>query len=62
MDYRKDSNMITRVIYTDLDTLYDTKITLLNMIDPRLIREYLSREYNILDHTLYLSNKAFDRI
>lgn len=62
MDYRKDSNMITRVIYTDLDTLYDTKITLLNMIDPRLVREYLSREYNILDHTLYLSNKAFDRI
>ena len=62
MDYRKDSNMITRVIYTDLDTLYDTKITLLNMIDPRLVREYLSRVYNILDHTLYLSNKAFDRI
>lgn len=62
MDYRKDSNMITRVIYTDLDTLYDTKITLLNMIDPRLVREYLSREYDILDHTLYLSNKAFDRI
>ena len=62
MDYRKDSNMITRVIYTDLDTLYDTKITLLNMIDPRLIREYLSREYDILDHILYLSNKAFDKI
>ena len=62
MDYSKDSNMITRLIYTDLDTLYDTKITLLNMIDPRLVREYLSREYDILDHTLYLSNKAFDKI
>ena len=62
MDYSKDSNMITRIIYTDLDTLYDTKITLLNMIDPRLVREYLSREYDILDHTLYLSNKAFDKI
>ena len=62
MDYNKDSNMITRIIYTDLDTLYDTKITLLNMIDSRLVREYLSREYDILDHTLYLSNKAFNRI
>lgn len=62
MDYSKDSNMITRIIYTDLDTLYDTKITLLNMIDHRLVREYLSREYDILDHTLYLSNKAFDKI
>lgn len=62
MDYSKDSNMITRLIYTDLDTLYDTKITLLNMIDPRLVREYLSREYDILDHYLYLNNKAFDKI
>jgi hypothetical protein len=62
MDYSKETSMITRVIYTDLDTLYDTKITLLNMIDPRLVREYLSREYDILDHTLYLSNKAFDKI
>lgn len=62
MDYSKDSNMITRIIYTDLDTLYDTKITLLNMIDHRLVREYLSREYDILDHTLYLNNKAFDKI
>ncbi len=62
MDYSKDTNMITRIIYTDLDTLYDTKITLLNMIDPRLVREYLSREYDILDHILYLSNKSFDKI
>lgn len=59
MDYSKDTNMITRVIYTDLDTLYDTKITLLNMIDPRLVREYLSDEYGIHDHLLYLSNKSF---
>lgn len=62
MNYSKDTNMITRIIYTDLDTLYDTKITLLNMIDPRLVREYLSREYDILDHILYLSNKSFDKI
>lgn len=62
MDYSKDTNMITRILYTDLDTIYDTKITLINMIDPRLVREYLSREYDILDHTLYLSDKAFDKI
>lgn len=48
-----------KIIYTDLDTLFDTELALLDLIDIRIVKEYYSREYNIPNSYLYLSNKVF---
>lgn len=51
--------MTKRLIYTDLDSLFDTKIVFLGMIDNRLVREYATREYNIDNGILYLTDETF---
>lgn len=56
------SDTPSRFIYTDLDSLYDTKLTLLNMIDSRLAIEYVYREYDLTDQILYLNNDVFNSI
>lgn len=56
------SDTPSRFIYTDLDSLYDTKLTLLNMIDSRLAIEYVYREYDLTDQVLYLNNNVFNSI
>lgn len=56
------SDTPSRFIYTDLDSLYDTKLTLLNMIDSRLAIEYIYREYDLTDQVLYLNNNVFNSI
>lgn len=48
-----------KVIYTDLDTLFDTELALLDLIDIRLVREYYSNEYNIPNSYLYLNHNDF---
>lgn len=54
----KDSSF-TRVIYTELDSLYDTKIALLDIIDPRLAKEYLFKKIGIPNQVLYVNNTTF---
>ncbi len=56
----ESSGNISRNIYTDLDTMYDTKLTVLNMIDSRLAIEYVSREYDIPDQILYVNESVLD--
>lgn len=54
-----DDSMSTRRIYTTLDSLFDTELAYLDLIDPRLSREYFTDEYNIEDSYLYLSYSSF---
>ena len=54
-----DDSMSTRRIYTTLDSLFDTELAYLDLIDPRLSREYFTDEYSIEDSYLYLSYSSF---
>ena len=54
-----DDSMSTRRVYTTLDSLFDTELAYLDLIDPRLSREYFTDEYNIEDSYLYLSFSSF---
>lgn len=51
--------MSKRIIYTDLDSLFDTEVVYLDLIDPRLVREYYSNEANINNSYLYLNRMDF---
>lgn len=52
----------TKRIYTTLDSLFDTELTFLDLIDSRLSREYLSNEYNIENSYLYMSYEVFKEL
>lgn len=47
-------------IYTDLDSLFDTELALLSIIDDRLVKEYCTNEYSIPNAYLYLNHKDFE--
>lgn len=59
MSKDKDDLVSTKRIYTDLDSLFDTEITYLGIIDSRLTREYLSDEYGVDNNYLYLNQRVF---
>ena len=47
--------MLERVIYTDLDSLYDTMLSVISLIDVRLGKEYLVDTLKVPDYIGYLS-------
>lgn len=51
--------MDLKKIYTDLDSLFDTELTFLDLIDSRLVDEYYTERYNIPNHYLYLNHLDF---
>ena len=57
-----NDSIATKRIYTNLDSLFDTELTFLDLIDSRLSREYLSNEYNIENSYLYISYDSFKEL
>lgn len=52
-------NVSMKRIYTTLDSLFDTELAFLDLIDNRLSREYYTEEYDINGNYLYLPFRSF---
>lgn len=52
-------NVSMKRIYTNLDSLFDTELAFLDLIDSRLSREYYTDEYDIDGNYLYMSYRNF---
>lgn len=51
--------MAVRKIYTDLDSLFDTEVVFLDLLDARLVKEYYTNEVDIENSYLYLNRIDF---
>ena len=50
------------IVYTTLDSLYDTKLATYGLLDHRLSKEYFKDEHKLVDQCLYITDSVFKRI
>ena len=50
------------IVYTNLDSLYDTRLGTYWLMDPRFVKEYLGRIHKTDDQLLYLRDTVFEKI
>jgi len=54
--------MSTRIVYSELDSLYDTTLAIICAVDKRLLKEYLLDTMNIPNYVGYLSNDMISNL